>query len=315
MRLDLPIHLPSRVIRRDRLSLRNEKGRVTYEAAAGPVPFRARLPRPSATAGSSSRTPGSFGGFRFCKRSVASRRHHHCTRATLLVCSRWTTRVGSPQSEPGSETPPRCAAGYAFAQRPLPVRVYRQRGSAVGGSGRPVFFTDGRYTAQARQEVAGARVVVSRGSALLAAAQFARKSKLRRMGIEAAHMTVAAHAALCRALGGQTRLRGVGPAVEELRIVKDAGEIALIREAVNLGARPLDTALRLFDRALLKPRSRRNWSMPRGAPERKPCRLKPSWPPGRARLGRTASPPPLPFRGADSSSSTSVLYSTVIVRT
>jgi Xaa-Pro aminopeptidase len=111
------------------------------------------------------------------------------------------------------------------------------------GPGRPVFFTDGRYIAQARQEVAGARVVISKGSALLAAAQFAQKRKLRRLGIEAAHMTVASRAALCRALGGQTRLRDVGPAVEELRIVKDAGEIALIREAVNLGARLLDTAL------------------------------------------------------------------------
>lgn len=111
------------------------------------------------------------------------------------------------------------------------------------GLGRPVFFTDRRYTAQARQEVAGARVVISRGSPLLAAAQFAGKSRLRRMGIEAAHMTVAARAALCRALGCQIRLRDVGPAVEELRIIKDAGEIALIREAVNLGARLLDTAL------------------------------------------------------------------------
>ena len=91
------------------------------------------------------------------------------------------------------------------------------------GPGRQVFFTDGRYSAQARAEVAGARVVISNGSPLLAAAQFAQKSKLRRMGIEAAHMTVASRAALCRALGRQTRLREVGPAVEELRIVKDAG--------------------------------------------------------------------------------------------
>ena len=111
------------------------------------------------------------------------------------------------------------------------------------GPGRPAFFTDGRYTAQAREEVAGARVVISQGSPLLAAAQFARKSKLRSMGIEAAHMTVASRAALRRALGGQARLRDVGPVVEELRMIKDAGEIALIREAVNLGAGLLDTAL------------------------------------------------------------------------
>jgi Xaa-Pro aminopeptidase len=114
------------------------------------------------------------------------------------------------------------------------------------GLGRPVFFTDGRYTAQAREEVAGARVVISRGSPLLAAAQFAQKSKLRSMGIEAAHMTVASRAALRRALAGQPRLRDVGPVVEELRMIKDAGEIALIREAVHLGARLLDTALQVI---------------------------------------------------------------------
>ena len=111
------------------------------------------------------------------------------------------------------------------------------------GLGRPVLFTDGRYTAQAREQVAGARVVICHGSPLLAAAQFARKSRLRSMGIEAAHMTVASRAALHRALGGQARLRDVGPVVEELRMIKDAGEIALIREAVNLGARLLDAAL------------------------------------------------------------------------
>jgi len=111
------------------------------------------------------------------------------------------------------------------------------------GEGRPVFFTDGRYTAQARAEAAGARVVIAKGSPLLAAAQFAQSGKLRRLGIEAAHMTVASRAALRRALGGRARLRNVGPVVEELRMIKDAGEIALIRQAVNLGARLLDTAL------------------------------------------------------------------------
>jgi Xaa-Pro aminopeptidase len=111
------------------------------------------------------------------------------------------------------------------------------------GPGRPVFFTDGRYTEQARQEVAGARVVISKESPLLAAAQLAQKRKLRSVGIEAAHMTVASRAALHRTLGGRARLRDVGPVVEELRMIKDAGEIALIREAVNLGARLLAAAL------------------------------------------------------------------------
>jgi Xaa-Pro aminopeptidase len=109
--------------------------------------------------------------------------------------------------------------------------------------GRPVFFTDGRYTAQARQQVAGARVIIAKRSPLLASAEFAQRDKLRSVGIEAEHMTVATRAALCRALGRKVRVRDVASAVETLRIVKDADEIALIRQAVNLGATLLDTAL------------------------------------------------------------------------
>jgi Xaa-Pro aminopeptidase len=110
--------------------------------------------------------------------------------------------------------------------------------------GRPAFFTDGRYTAQARQEVSGASVVIAKGSPLLAAAQYVQGKKLRAVGIEAEHMTVATGSTLRRAMGAKVRLRDVGPRVETLRMTKDVDEIALIRKAVNLGSRLLDTALR-----------------------------------------------------------------------
>jgi Xaa-Pro aminopeptidase len=45
-------------------------------------------------------------------------------------------------------------------------------------------------------------------------------------------------------MGAKVRLRDVGPRVETLRMTKDVDEIALIRKAVNLGSRLLDTALR-----------------------------------------------------------------------
>ena len=109
---------------------------------------------------------------------------------------------------------------------------------------RPVFFTDGRYTAQAREEVAGARVVIAKGPPLLAAAQFAQRHGLAVVGIESDHVTVSSRAAVRRALGGKTRLRDIASVVEKLRLVKDAEEIALIGEAVNLGARLLDTAVK-----------------------------------------------------------------------
>jgi len=111
-------------------------------------------------------------------------------------------------------------------------------------AGRPVFFTDGRYAAQARAEVAGARVTIANGPPLAAAAKFAAQHKLPALGIESEHMTLAARAGLRRALRGKVRLREVGPLVERQRMVKDAAEIALIRQAVNLGAALLDTALK-----------------------------------------------------------------------
>ncbi len=116
-------------------------------------------------------------------------------------------------------------------------------GALLLGPRRPVLFTDGRYTAQARQEVEGARIVIAKTSPLLAAAQFAQGHRLAAIGIESTHMTVAARAGLRGALGGQARLRDLGPVVERLRVYKDADEIALLRQAVDLGARLLDTAL------------------------------------------------------------------------
>jgi Xaa-Pro aminopeptidase len=116
-------------------------------------------------------------------------------------------------------------------------------GALLIHGGRAVLFTDGRYATQARAEVARARVVVARGSLLLAAARFAENGRLRLLGIESHHMTVNARATLHRALATKTRLRDLGPVVERVRMIKDAGEIARLREAVHLGARLLDIAL------------------------------------------------------------------------
>ncbi|MGZ4822244.1 MAG: M24 family metallopeptidase [Terriglobales bacterium] len=117
-------------------------------------------------------------------------------------------------------------------------------GALVLHDGRPAFFTDGRYTAQAREQVAHARVFISKGSPLLAAAQFARKKGLRTLGVERDHVTLGMHAALRTALGAATRLRGVSGVVERLRMIKDPEEVALIRDAVNLGVSLLDIALK-----------------------------------------------------------------------
>jgi Xaa-Pro aminopeptidase len=101
-------------------------------------------------------------------------------------------------------------------------------------SARPVFFTDGRYAEQSRAEVRGARVSIAKGNAWAAAA--AACKRIKRLGVEADYLTVSQLRGLQRELGNGVKLLPVSGVVEELRTVKDADEIALIRAAVELSS-------------------------------------------------------------------------------
>jgi Xaa-Pro aminopeptidase len=123
-------------------------------------------------------------------------------------------------------------------------------GALVISETRSAFFTDGRYTEQARAEVEATRVVIARKPPLAAASEWliANASKLgrrapRRLGIESAHLTVAGRAQLASFLRSAFRLLETHELVEQVRMVKDADEITRLRAAVVLGAS-------LFDRAL-----------------------------------------------------------------
>jgi Xaa-Pro aminopeptidase len=123
-------------------------------------------------------------------------------------------------------------------------------GVLVVSEAKSVFFTDGRYSAQARAEIQGTRVVIARKPPVAAAAEWLVENKgqlggknAKRLGIESEHLTVAARMQLVGWLSSNFRLRETRGLVEEARMVKDAGEIALLRAAVALGAS-------LFDRAL-----------------------------------------------------------------
>src|SRR5215469_12002710 len=63
-------------------------------------------------------------------------------------------------------------------------------------AGRRIFFTDGRYTQQARDEVHGARVVIAKGALLTDAAKILGKLPAASLGFEADHTSVAAAAPL-----------------------------------------------------------------------------------------------------------------------
>jgi Xaa-Pro aminopeptidase len=111
-------------------------------------------------------------------------------------------------------------------------------GALVLVGGRAVLFTDGRYTAQAKAEATGTRVVIAKKPAVTAACEWIAESGVRRCGFDAAHTTVAALETMRRAVPAKKR-RGmfvpVGPVVGRLREVKDGDEIERIRAAALVG--------------------------------------------------------------------------------
>ncbi|HEY0564405.1 MAG TPA: Xaa-Pro peptidase family protein [Terriglobales bacterium] len=119
-------------------------------------------------------------------------------------------------------------------------------GVLASADGKFAFFTDGRYTTQAREQVRNARVVTSRKSALNAAAEWLSARKLDRVAIEADHVTVQQAAAIRRALkqaGASAAVKGVAGELERLRMVKDESELARIRAAVALASEQFEVAL------------------------------------------------------------------------
>ena len=114
---------------------------------------------------------------------------------------------------------------------------------------RALFFTDGRYTEQAKSEVGGAKVVITRKPPVLAAGEWVlrkagRSSKRWALGVEGEHFTIAARRRLAKVTGSRVHIKEAAPVVERARLIKDADELALICEAVMLGAGLYDTALK-----------------------------------------------------------------------
>jgi len=111
-----------------------------------------------------------------------------------------------------------------------------------------VFFTDGRYTEQARAEVQGSRVVIAHKSPTAAAGEWlsarGRKRRPQTIGIEGEDLSVAERTRLAKLLGHGYRLRTAPPLVEKARMVKDEDEISLLCAAVILGASLFECALK-----------------------------------------------------------------------
>jgi Xaa-Pro aminopeptidase len=96
--------------------------------------------------------------------------------------------------------------------------------------GSVVLATDGRYRTQAAAESPDLECIDSRTVAV-ALVDRAEIHGIRRLGIEANHVTLALHQSLLAAAGDRLELVAVGPLVEPLRAVKDPGELASLARA------------------------------------------------------------------------------------
>jgi len=101
---------------------------------------------------------------------------------------------------------------------------------------RPALLTDSRFTEQARAEATLFRVVERKIALSEVAAKALRRWKAERTAFDPDQLTVRAHQALTKALGG-AELRPVEQLVLALRQVKDAAEVNLIRRAIGIAER------------------------------------------------------------------------------
>lgn len=117
----------------------------------------------------------------------------------------------------------------------------------ANSAARPTLVTDGRYTAQAKQEATDVRVIIAPKSAVIAACELLTKFRIRTCGFDDGNTTVVTLKQMQAALPAKLRrsiFHPVGALVSTLRQIKDVGEIRKLRAAAALGCRLFDT---IFD--------------------------------------------------------------------
>src|SRR5712664_2262316 len=109
-------------------------------------------------------------------------------------------------------------------------------------------ITDGRFTVQGRAEVSGIRILQQKGSLFEFVGQFLKDSKCRRVGFDPTQVTVGQLQSLRKAAGAGVRWIPALGKVDELRMSKDAAELAQMRRAAILAGEVVQHAI-----SLLKP--------------------------------------------------------------
>ena len=95
-------------------------------------------------------------------------------------------------------------------------------------------FTDPRFTVQANEECVCTGIQIVRGSLIAAAGEYLSRSRFRRVAFEADRLTVAQKSRLDKAAGARIRWAAFDGKIEASRAIKDACELATMREAAHI---------------------------------------------------------------------------------
>lgn|SRR5579859_65839 len=123
-----------------------------------------------------------------------------------------------------------------------------ESGALVVSKKGTTLVTDGRFVVQAKEETTGVRVREQKGTVFESAAQALGEAKARRVGFDAAHMTVSQFQNARKASKGRLEWVPTPGIVETLRARKDAVELAQMRKAATLAGEIVKFAI-----GLLKP--------------------------------------------------------------
>ncbi len=107
---------------------------------------------------------------------------------------------------------------------------------------RAILFTDPRFEIQASQE-ASCRIRIAKGPLAIDVLAAIRRLQIKRIGYEPARMNCDAFDALDSRLPARASLQAVAGWIEELRMIKSAQELALIRRSVETNSRAFEQAV------------------------------------------------------------------------